>query len=368
MKRLLLAACLLSVVLVGCAGGGDDDGLPADAEARGWTVVTTYPNGTTGQYNVTSDPGVTDTDGDGLDDHAELQRGTDPRSVDTDEDRLLDGRTRCPDEGSEAADRFQEADIIEHPDREGCYLGEARTEIGEMTYRTTPIDAHSDSGPQLSDGLADGTELLGWEVDPVDGDPYHVRSNPGLENADTDGDGLHDGLEKQLGTDPTVEDTDGDDVPDVNDAAPLGNLHVTVHVRSIELKEDYKIGGGADLVVDVTAGRSEASRGPQAIGQGNNELGWSLDMDVSDRGSSFTEELGGAHAEGNWAKEVTIGFWHGSSGDGEPIQVRSGDGSNQHMLVLTYDAFADDWEGHAQGGESSGPDADVTIDVSSRIE
>lgn len=367
MKRALLGLLLVTVAFVGCTSGGDGDGLPADAEARGWTVVTSYPNGTQAQYNVTSDPSEADTDGDGLDDHAELQRGTDPRKIDTDEDRLLDGSRQCPEEGSDLHQRIQERDIVEHPEEEGCYLGESRTELSEFSYRSSPIDAHSDSSPQLSDTLADGTELVGWEVDPVDGEPYHVRSNPGLENADSDSDGLHDGLEKRLSTDPLKDDTDEDGVPDLNDAAPLGDLHVTVHILSLDLKEDYQLRGGADLFVEASQGDASATKGPQEIGSGDNELDWSLQMDVSDEGSGFVEELGGAHASGNWEKEITLQFWHEDE-DGEAIEVRSSDDGNGNYLFLTYDAFEDSWTGHAEGGTSEGPDADVTVDVSSRIE
>jgi hypothetical protein len=362
-KRCLLALCLLTVAFVGCAGGGDEDSLSADAEARGWSVTATYPNGTERSYSVTSDPAQTDTDGDGLDDFQELDAGTDPRAIDTDHDRLLDGSTLCPESGSDLEDRALEGGVLEHPGEPGCFLGEERTEIGDFTYSANPTNAHSDSSPQLSDRLADGTEVEGWQVQPVDGDPYHVRSKPGLRNADTDQDGLHDGLEKTLATDPTLEDTDDDGVSDLSDAAPLGNLKVTAHVRAINLKEDFKLGGGADLVVEASSGQTSDKRSG-SISRGNNQLGWALALDVSDRGSNLTEELGGAYADGNWAKEVRLSFTHDAE---EPIEVRN-DGSETHLLVLTYDAFADDWDGHAQGGSSSGPDADVTIDVTSSIE
>jgi hypothetical protein len=364
-KRLLLAVCLLTVPLVGCTDGGDSDGLPADAEAGGWTVRASYPDGTERSYNVTSDPTQTDTDGDGLNDFDELNAGIDPRSVDTDRDRLLDGATLCPESGSDFEDRILEADVLEHPERAGCYLGEQRTEIGDFSYRSNPADAHSDSSPQLSDTLDDGTEIEGWQVQPVAGEAYDARSNPGLQNADTDRDGLHDGLEKQLATDPTIEDTDDDGVLDLNDAAPLGDLRVTVHIRSVNLKQDFRIDGGADLLVEVDGPQAQATQGPQAIQKGENELEWSMELDVADRGSGFTEELGGAYASGNWAKEIRLTFLHDDGGNGEPIDVRSGD-QQTHVLTANYDAFADTWEGDARGGTSSGPDADATIDLTSR--
>jgi hypothetical protein len=366
-KRAWFALLLVSVAFVGCTSGGDEDSLSSDAEARGWVVTASYPNGTERSYNVTSDPTETDTDGDGLDDFQELERGTDPRSIDTDEDRLLDGPTLCPDEDAPVLDAIGDADPLEHPGRSGCFLGEQRTEVGDLSYKTDPTDAHSDSSPQLSDRLADGTELVGWQVELADGETYHARSNPGLRNADTDQDGLHDGLERQLTTDPTRDDTDGDGVTDNRDAAPGGNLHVSVHIRSVNLKSDKQFGGGAELYVEATQGQASADRGPEAIDSGENQLDWTLDLDVDDAGSGFVEALGGAHADGVWEKPITLQFWHDGP-DGEPIEVRSSGDDNRHVLRLTYDAFDDRWTGHAEGGTSSGSDADVTIDLSSRVE
>lgn len=66
------------------------------------------------------------------------------------------------------------------------------------------------------DGLYDSEEQAGWTVTtlPVNGvsSTWPVTSNPHV--ADTDGDGLDDGLEKQLGTDPRDGDTDDDGLTD----------------------------------------------------------------------------------------------------------------------------------------------------------
>ena len=73
----------------------------------------------------------------------------------------------------------------------------------EQQLGTNPLNADTDG-----DGLSDGTEVLVIGTDPL--------------RADTDGDGLSDGVEvNTLGTNPLNADTDGDGVPDGLDPSPL---------------------------------------------------------------------------------------------------------------------------------------------------
>jgi hypothetical protein len=63
-------------------------------------------------------------------------------------------------------------------------------------------------------------EPLGVELDAdqdgiIDGDERKIGTNP--RRADTDGDSLHDGEELILGTDPVLADTDGDAIPDADE-------------------------------------------------------------------------------------------------------------------------------------------------------
>ncbi|RLG81192.1 MAG: hypothetical protein DRO09_02205 [Thermoprotei archaeon] len=65
------------------------------------------------------------------------------------------------------------------------------------------------------DGLIDGEEYFGWETEITTNagrEKIWVYSNP--NNTDTDGDGLDDLTEKQLGTNPTSKDTDMDGLQD----------------------------------------------------------------------------------------------------------------------------------------------------------
>jgi len=71
----------------------DSDGFSDDEERMGWRVAVDdlgYGDAYLIIYNVTSDPGLADTDGDGLDDLLEYLIRTDPRNVDTDGDGLTD--------------------------------------------------------------------------------------------------------------------------------------------------------------------------------------------------------------------------------------------------------------------------------------
>ena len=69
----------------------DGDGISDNDEVAGWTVfVDQSGQGDVVERSVTSDPSVSDTDGDGLNDATERDLRTDPRAVDTDSDGLSD--------------------------------------------------------------------------------------------------------------------------------------------------------------------------------------------------------------------------------------------------------------------------------------
>jgi hypothetical protein len=363
-RTLLLTALLVAAAFAGCTSSGDDDGLPADSENNGWVVSVTYANETQRQYTVFSDPENLDTDDDGLNDYEEIQASTDPRNIDTDADRLLDGPALCPDDGTEMHERIQQANIVEHPDRDGCFAGESRWTYQGLTIDPNPTTAFTDRSQQIDDDLDDGEEIEGWDIT-VRGNTYHVISNPSLRALDTDGDNLLDGAEKQLGTDPVKDDTDEDGVNDKRDAAPTADLEIKLRIETLNLKQNYRVSGGADLRLDVNVARTEASRGPQGIQQGQNDLGWTIPLSVSDEGSDFVQDGDFSYAAGNWQKPISLTFWHDSdSGSDEPIRVKPGSGGN--VLTLEYDAFDETWNGDAQGGTSSGPDADVTLDVTTQ--
>jgi hypothetical protein len=115
----------------------DGDGLTDDVEQRGWTVTVVRSDGSETRRDVSSDPYVSDTDGDGLDDRQELHRAADPRNVDTDVDLLSD---------------YDEVSI----------------------YQTSPTHQDTDA-----DGLSDLIELTVYHSSPIrtdtDGDDFSDR-------------------------------------------------------------------------------------------------------------------------------------------------------------------------------------------------
>ncbi|RKH72985.1 adventurous gliding motility lipoprotein CglD [Corallococcus aberystwythensis] len=168
----------------------DSANATKDSDCDGLTDQEEYSTVYTG--GLKTNPGLRDTDGDGIRDGVEVGRTTSvntaenctfradqdtttrtsPVKADTDEDGLPDGL--------EDANRNGKRDLTE----------------------TDPNTADSDG-----DGIADGVEDANknGSVSPGETDP-RLR--------DTDGDGLPDGLEKQTGTDPLKPDTDGDTCSD----------------------------------------------------------------------------------------------------------------------------------------------------------
>ena len=159
----------------------DEDGLTNAAEDEAGT-----------------DPSLADTDEDGLTDGEEIvEIGTSPLSADTDSDGVLDGDEVA--QGTNPLDGIAAAPSEETP----------ATEAG-AAEEPTPASAGAAPGDSDGDGLEDAIEVeLG--TDPVDldtdddgltdGDEYYVYQT-GTRNPDTDGDGVVDGEETANGTDP----------------------------------------------------------------------------------------------------------------------------------------------------------------------
>jgi len=166
-----------------------NNGAAADPDGDGLANIDEQTHG--------SNPGLSDTDGDGLNDGYEVYTtGTSPASADTDADGLADN---------------VETDT-------GVYVGPGDT-------GTDPNASDSDG-----DGMADGWEVgHGLNPNSSSGDDGGTADpdSDGLSNveefangtnpwaSDTDGDTLEDGYEVHTrGTDPTLPDTDGDGLTD----------------------------------------------------------------------------------------------------------------------------------------------------------
>jgi hypothetical protein len=145
-----------------------------------------------------TDPTLADTDEDGLTDGEEsAEIGTSPLSADTDSDGVLDGDEVA--QGSDPLDGIGAAPTTE-----------AAPAVESSSTEPTPASAVAAPGDSDGDGLDDAIEVeLGTDpIDPdtdddgaTDGDEYYVHQT-GTRNPDTDGDGVVDGDEVTNGTDP----------------------------------------------------------------------------------------------------------------------------------------------------------------------
>jgi hypothetical protein len=188
----------------------------ADTDAGGVDDGTEVANGTNPldpSDDTPAPPGSLDSDGDGLTDAQEAQYGTDPHNPDTDSDGLTDG-AEVNTYGTNPLKADTDGDGVNDGDE---VSGATNTAFGNQP--TDPTKADTD-GDGISDGqeIADGTDPND-PSSPGGGDttpPGDGGTNPqgGGTSTDTDGDGLPNSTEAQLGTNPTKADTDGDGLTD----------------------------------------------------------------------------------------------------------------------------------------------------------
>jgi len=187
-----------------------------------------------------------DTDGDGLTDAEEIALGTSPTNPDTDGDGYTDGEeANGVDDPSTPAVPAGESDPLDpchpNPNAGPCDQdNDGLTNAQEALLGTDPTDADTDN-----DGLTDGEEVLEHSTNPLDSDTDNDGLSDGEEvdgvdspatptvatgvsdpldpcsptagaacTTDTDGDGLTDYIEGQIGTDPNDPDSDNDGLTD----------------------------------------------------------------------------------------------------------------------------------------------------------
>lgn len=162
---------------------------------------------------VTSDPFEPDTDGDGLPDLLESVIASNPRRADTDRDTLLDYEEFDP------ASRFSipRADFLAFDER--CRAANRCVYTPPMQFE--PFGTSVTQADTDGDERSDSEEVFdAWITQIYDRAPLRVTSSP--LQADADADGLRDGDELTLKTDPNDWDSDRDGVPDGSDADPTG--------------------------------------------------------------------------------------------------------------------------------------------------
>jgi hypothetical protein len=174
-----------------------------------------------------------DADGDGINDQDETDAGTDPNDADSDDDGIIDGLEPQWDEDFDGDGLINALDP--DSDNDGLYDG---TEVGNDcsnpatnvaaghciadgdggATKTNPLDPDSDDG-----GVPDGQEDLDRDgvYEPADGETNPTAGNGADDNnTDTDGDGLTDAFENEIGSNPNDADSDDDGVRDGDEANP----------------------------------------------------------------------------------------------------------------------------------------------------
>ena len=190
----------------------DNDGITDRDEVAGGASPTVYDPG------VDTDPLDADTDDDGVSDGEEIAAGadgfvTDPLDPDSDGDQLGDGL-----ETSGTAIPAGLSDGIEIP-----YLGTDGANFvadADPSTQTDPTKRDTDDG-----GLADAVEDVNrnGRIDSGETDP----NDPSDDTRDSDGDGIPNPIEVEIGTDPFDADSDDDGLFDGEEIEPGADGWVT---------------------------------------------------------------------------------------------------------------------------------------------
>ncbi|PZR23313.1 MAG: hypothetical protein DI539_03410 [Flavobacterium psychrophilum] len=172
---------------VGCPTDADQDGTPAASDPDDANPCVPNPSA-----------GPCDQDGDGLNNTQEAANGTNPTLADTDGDTINDGTEVT--NGSDPLNACSPSTASPLCDQDNDGLTNAQ----EATAGTNPTNPDTDG-----DGINDGTEVTNGS------DPLSACSpNVNFPTCDQDGDGLNASQEAANGTSPTDADTDDDGIND----------------------------------------------------------------------------------------------------------------------------------------------------------
>ncbi|WP_455903663.1 DUF4215 domain-containing protein [Microbacterium sp.] len=177
-----------------------------------------------------TDPRVADGDDDGLLDGEEVGAGLDPFDADSDDDGVLDGNEGEPtdDADDDGLVNGLDADSDNDGILDGTELGVTEADLGDDTDLdagafvpdadpdtiTDPHNADTDGG-LTEDGVEDPNH--NGMIDDGETDPNDPADDDALR--DSDGDGLTDLEENEIGTDPNDADSDDDGVRDADEPA-----------------------------------------------------------------------------------------------------------------------------------------------------
>ncbi len=300
-----------------------------------WPGTSTLSDFTLTTGCTMGNPACLDGDGDGIDDAHETAGCTDPLDLDSDDDGLGDGEEDA--NGNGVVDPGESDPCSVDSDGDGIQDG---TESGRTSGLPDPDGIAPGRGTDLAifvpdpdPGLVTDPTLADTDGDGLDDldEQSFYQTNPA--DSDTDGDGLDDGFEIHVsGSSPLDPDTDGDGLLDRLDPDLIGEL-----AGMIDDVED------ADLAILPIEGRfgywflvddaSGSLSGPTAIAgighDGGVAIGstgsgfsiWGAILGLSFR--SVPGPGGAAPGEYDASSYAGISFWmRGDDGAGGPISVR----------------------------------------------
>ena len=217
----------------GASADSDDDGVPdgeeplwdTDSDGDGLINALDSDSDNDGvsdgdELRLGTDPLNPDSDGDGLSDGDEVTAGTDPLDADSDDDGVRDGDEPRWDEDSDGDGLINALDPDSDNDGllDGTESGVTEADLGPDTD-VSKGNFREDADPSTTtdmlksdtddSGIPDGAEDLNknGRLDPGELDPNVVDD-------DSDGDGIFDAEEQELGLDPNNDDSDGDGLND----------------------------------------------------------------------------------------------------------------------------------------------------------
>jgi MYXO-CTERM domain-containing protein len=193
---------------------------------------------------------ATDADADGLSDDLEAFLGSDPMDADSDDDGVIDGKEANPSEDTDLDLLLNVSDVDSDDDAlldgtehgldcsaKGTALSRnhCRADMDSGATKTSPLLADTDKG-----GVRDGSEDadLNGRLDANETDPTAGKGADDGTVQDSDKDGLSDGLEKSIGTDPQDADSDDDGLPDGQEPNPSDDHDADGKINALDPDSD----------------------------------------------------------------------------------------------------------------------------------
>ncbi len=254
--------------------------------------------------------GGADTDGDGLSDSFEETIGTDPNDADSDDDGAIDGLE--VDAGADTDEDGLINALDPDSDNDGLFDG---TELGQTCDAqgtnnaagfcvedadagatvTDPADPDTDGG-----GATDGSEdfNLNGRVDAGETNPTTGNQADDAGVTDTDGDGLSNGMENALDSDPNDADTDNDGVVDGLEANPSADMDGDTHPDVLDPDSDGDgLFDGTEMGHDCSNEATDAAAG-FCIADGDSGTSTTSPVNPDTDGGSIDDGLEDADRDG----------------------------------------------------------------------